>query len=75
MTTMGLSLVSARSMLSSGMSQFPATPERSLSSLASMVAVMCLLLPEVKGELRALLGGRGGRVIEVPTWSTVLSRK
>ena len=53
----------------------PATPERSLSSLASMVAVMCLLLPEGKGELRALLGGRGGRVIEVPTWATVLSRK
>ena len=54
---------------------FPATPERSLSSLASMVAVMCLLFPEMKGELRALLGGRGGRVIEVPTWATVLSRK
>ena len=36
---------------------------------------MCLLLPEMKGELRAVLGGRGLRDIEVTTWATVLSRK
>ena len=36
---------------------------------------MCLLLPEMKGEFRAILGGRGGRDNEVTMWATVLSRK